>query len=103
MMGFAGTLRGWTMLWHMELVWSLPVLLVCVMVVALAEMLISSWRLRRSPVHPLSAVVGADPGGARVSPAVMTRDQRYDGTPRVAPAGISGMHARARPVSHPNL
>jgi hypothetical protein len=88
MIGFAGMLRGWTILWHMEIMWLLPVLLMCVMVVALVEMLISSWRLRRSPIEPRSVAVRTDPGSVQLSPPVMTQDQLYDGAPRIAPVRI---------------
>jgi hypothetical protein len=72
MIGFAGMLRGWKMLWHMELVWLLPALLVSVTVAALMEMLISNWRLRRSPVHPQAVGVREVPVGSQLSPAAIT-------------------------------
>jgi hypothetical protein len=42
MLGLTGTLRGWAMLWQMDLLWFLPMLLVCVAAVALMESLIST-------------------------------------------------------------
>jgi len=94
MIGSEGTLRGWTVLWHMELMWLLPVLLVCVMVVALGEMLISSWRLRRSPVRLQSVEVGTVTDSVQPSPLpAITQDRLYDGTPRIALARVPGMLA----------
>jgi hypothetical protein len=93
MIGSAGTLRGWVMLWHMELMWLLPMLLVSVGVITLVEMLISSWRLRWSPVHPRSVGVCTVPGSVALAPPAITQDQLYDGTPRVALARIPRMLA----------
>jgi hypothetical protein len=91
MIGSAGMLRGWTMLWRMELMWLLPALLVSVMVVAQVEKLISSWRLRRSPVDPRSVEVCTLPGSVQPSPPAFTQDQLYDGTPRIALARVPRM------------
>jgi hypothetical protein len=95
MIGSAGTLRGWAMLWHMEFMWLLPMLLVSVMMVALVEMLISSWRLRRSPVHLRSVGVLTVPGSVQPSaPAIsqdLLQDLLYDGTPRIALARVPRM------------
>jgi len=88
MIGSEGTLRGWTVLWHMELMWLLPVLLVSVMVVALGEMLVSSWRLRRSPVRPQSIGVGTAPASVQPAPPAIAQDRLYDGTPRIALARL---------------
>jgi len=82
MIGFAGMLRGWAMLWHIELVWLLPVLLVSVMVAALVEMLISSWRLRRSPFHLRSVGARTVPVSIQLSPSAITQDQLYAATRR---------------------
>jgi hypothetical protein len=81
MIGFAGMLRGWAMLWHMEMVWLLPVLLVSVMVAALVETLISSWRLRRSPFHSRLIGVRTVPVGIQLPPPAITQDQLYAATP----------------------
>ena len=91
MIGSEGTLRGWTVLWHMELMWLLPVLLVSVMVVALGEMLVSSWRLRRSPVRPQSIGVGTAPASVQPAPPAIAQDRLYDGTPRIALARVPRM------------
>src|SRR5580658_1317675 len=78
MIGSAGMLRGWTMLWRMELIWLLPMLLVSVMVIAQVEKLIWSWRLRRSPVDPRSVEVCMVPGSVQPSPPAFTQDLLYD-------------------------
>ena len=68
MIGSEGPLRSWTVLWHMEFIWLLPVLLVSVILVAAVEMLISNWRMRRSSVRPLSVGVRTPLGSAEPSP-----------------------------------
>jgi len=55
MIGSTGMLRGWAMLWNMELLWLLPMVLISVAVVALMEALISThgaWSFARGP-HPV--------------------------------------------------
>jgi len=84
MIGSAGMLRGWTMLWRMELIWLPPMLLVSVMVTAQVQNLISRWKLRRSPVDPRSGEVCIIPVSVQPSPPAFTQDPLYDGTPRVA-------------------
>lgn len=91
MIGSAGTLRAWAILWHMELMWLLPMLLVSVGMVALVETLISRWRLRRSPVDPRSVGVCTAAGSVELSLAAITQDQLDDGTPRIALARIPRM------------
>jgi len=91
MIGSAGMLRGWTMLWRMELIWLLPVLLLSVMVIVQVEKLIWSWRLRRSPVDPRSVEVRTVPDSVQPSSAAFTQDQLYDGTPRIALARVPRM------------
>jgi hypothetical protein len=91
MIGSEGTLRGWTVLWHVELVWLLHVLLVSVMVVALGETLLSSWRLRRSSVRPQSVGVGRVPDSVQPSPPAITQDRLYDDTSRIALARVPRM------------
>jgi hypothetical protein len=102
MIGSAGMLRGWTMLWQMELMWLLPALLVSVMVIAQVEKLIWRWRQRRPPVDPRSVEVCMVPGGVQPSPPAFTDDLLYDGTPRVAfarvPRMLSPQVGGARPV-----
>jgi hypothetical protein len=85
MIGSAGMLRGWTMLWRMELMWLLPVLLVSVMVFAQVEKLIWRWRLHRSPVDPRSGEVCMIPVSIQPAPPALTQDLLYDGTPRARP------------------
>jgi hypothetical protein len=91
MIGSAGMLRGWTMLWRMELMWLLPALLVSVMVIAQVEELISNWRLRRSPVDPRPVEVRTVPGSVQPSPPAFSQDQAYDGAPRIALARVPRM------------
>jgi hypothetical protein len=45
MIDYGGMLRGWTMVWHTELVWLLPMFLMSVAAVALMESLIRSGAL----------------------------------------------------------
>ena len=103
MIGSAGMLRGWTMLWRMELMWLLPMLLVSVMVIAQVEKLIWRWRLRRSPVDPRSVEVCMVPGSIQPSPPAFTQDLLFDGTPRIAfatvPRTLSPQAGGARPVT----
>jgi hypothetical protein len=91
MIGSEGPLRSWTVLWHMEFIWLLPVLLVSVILVAAVEMLISNWRMRRSSVRPLSVGVRTPLGSAEPSPPAITQDYLYDGTPRIALVRIPRM------------
>jgi hypothetical protein len=88
MIGSAGMLRGWTMLWRMELMWLLPMLLVSVIVIVQVEKVIWSWRLRRSPVDPRSGEVCMVPSSVQLSPPAFTQDLLYDGTPRIALARV---------------
>ena len=103
MIGSAGMLRGWTMLWRMELIWLLPMLLVSVMVIAQVEKLIWSWRLRRSPVDPRSGEVCIIPISVQPSPPAFTQDRLSDGPPRTAfataPRMLSPQVRGARPVT----
>ena len=51
MIGCAGMLRGWAVLWHMAFVWLLPALVVCVAMSAAAELLIAAYSVRRPLRH----------------------------------------------------
>jgi len=73
MIGYGGMLCGWSMVWHTELVWLLPMFLLCVATVALIESLIRNGALvsasngLRQLSAPATAVLAA--GLVRVSRA----------------------------------
>ncbi len=49
--GGSGMLRGWAMIWHMYLVWLVPLALVSVAVTALVQSLIAALRPRLVAPH----------------------------------------------------
>jgi hypothetical protein len=73
LIGSGGMLRGWAMLWHMEIMWLLPMLVVSVAAVALVELLISSRGWHLSLGVPRLVDLRQNTGIIRLSPSTITQ------------------------------